>query len=70
MNKLDYISLISKRGDRYGYNGGVYDLLSWSGKLNTVMVTESEAKDFWEHWPNSLSIPDSENDFNCSSGAQ
>ena len=53
MDKWDYIRLISSRGDRYGYQGGVYDLLEWCKKENTTLVTAQEAKEFWEHWPHS-----------------
>ncbi len=48
MTKWKYISLISKRGNADGSNGGVLDLLIWSGKPNTASVTLEEAKAFWE----------------------
>lgn len=51
MDKWDYIQLISKRGDPHGYNGGVYDLLEWSGKTSTFELTEEEVKEFFENWP-------------------
>ena len=50
MTKWDYIRLISKRGTAYGTNGGVLDLLQWSGKPNTGAVTEEEARTFWEYY--------------------
>ena len=53
MNKWDYIHLISQRGSHYGYDGGVFDLLTWSHRENTMSVTLDEAKAFWESWPHS-----------------
>lgn len=47
MAKWEYIDRISKRGDRYGRNGGVLDLLVWCKKTNTASVTEGEAYAFW-----------------------
>ena len=48
MTKWEYISLISKQGTTYGYDGGVLDLLEWCGKPNTTDVTLEEAKELWE----------------------
>ncbi len=49
MNEKDrYITLIAKRGDPYGGNGGTLDLLSWCNKLNLARVTEDEARRFYE----------------------
>lgn len=48
MTKWEYIAKISAFGDRYGYDGGVYDLLDWCKKNNTVEVTEKEAQQFYE----------------------
>ena len=48
MTKWDYITLISKNGACYGTDGGILDLLQWCGKLNTMQVTEAEARAFWE----------------------
>lgn len=55
MDKWEYIRLISKRGNHYGYNGGVFDLLEWCKKENTMSVTFEETKEFWEKWPLLLS---------------
>ncbi|NLH00962.1 MAG: hypothetical protein GX488_03485 [Clostridiales bacterium] len=52
MDKWDYIRLISGRGDKYGYSGGVGDLLEWCGKYRTADVTENEAKIFYESLKN------------------
>ena len=54
MTKWEYIRKISACGDRYGNNGGIFDLLRWCGKTNTLEVTEEEARDF-------LSLVSSEN---------
>ncbi len=48
MTKWEYISKISACGDRYGYNGGICDLLDWCKKPNTLQVTETEAQQFYE----------------------
>ena len=45
MTKWEYISKISACGDRYGNNGGIFDLLRWCGKTNTLEVTEEEARE-------------------------
>lgn len=49
-DKWYYIHLISQRGSSYGNNGGVLDLLMWSGKQNTSEVTIEEAETFWEQY--------------------
>lgn len=64
MNKWDYIRLISSRGDRYGYCGGVYDLLEWCKKVNTMDVTFDEAKAFWDQWPNLICVDNTLRDDN------
>jgi hypothetical protein len=43
----EYLTAISRRGDRYGENGGILDLLSWCGKQNTQDVTLEEARRFY-----------------------
>ena len=48
MNKWNYIRLISAYGDKYGYNYGIYDLLTWCNKNGTIDVTEDEAKSYFE----------------------
>lgn len=48
MTKGEYLELISKRGDDYGSNGGILDLLSWCRKPNTHSVTLEEARRFFE----------------------
>jgi len=45
----EYLNAISKRGDRYGSNGGILDLLLWCNKQNTQQVTIEEARQFHEH---------------------
>ena len=44
----EYLNAISKRGDRYGRNGGILDLLLWCDKQNTQQVTIEEARKFYE----------------------
>jgi hypothetical protein len=44
----EYLNAISKRGDRYGRNGGILDLLLWCDKQNTQRVTIEEARQFYE----------------------
>ena len=44
----EYLNAISKRGDRYGGNGGVLDLLLWCNKQNTQQVTIEEVRQFYE----------------------
>ena len=48
MDKDSYITLIARRGDAYGSNGGTLDLLLWCNKLNLKLVTAEEARRFWE----------------------
>lgn len=48
MPKWDYIRKISACGDRYGYKGGIYDLLDWCQKSCTFDVSEAEARRFYE----------------------
>lgn len=49
MEKLEYLTKISHRGDRYGGHGGILDLLTWCGKPNTASVTVDEARVFLEN---------------------
>ena len=49
LRKEEYLRLISARGDCYGGNGGVLDLLNWCGKLGVREVTREEARAFWEN---------------------
>jgi len=49
MQKVNYIVLISRRGNRYGGDGGTLDLLIWCNKPNLRLVTEDEARRFWEN---------------------
>lgn len=46
MDVTPYLRQISERGDQYGGNGGLLDLLMWCNKLNTASVTVEEAKAF------------------------
>lgn len=48
MSKWEYICKISACGDRYGYDGGIHDLLEWCQKSCTIDVTEAEARLFYE----------------------
>ncbi len=45
----DYLQQISKRGDVYGGNGGLLDLLIWCDKVKLPDVTEDEARAFLEN---------------------
>ncbi|MEG1432626.1 MULTISPECIES: hypothetical protein [Eubacterium] len=47
--KSEYLKEISKRGDHYGYQGGIYDLLTWCEKMSVLEVTEEEARRFLEN---------------------
>lgn len=64
LNKKDeYIRLISLRGDHYGYNKGLYDLLTWSGRMNLSEVTEEEARLFFENPDSEYPYPKDEDQF-------
>ncbi len=57
----DYLKKISKRGDAYGGNGGILDLLMWCDKENTASVSLEEAMQFWEETESDYNSPTDKN---------
>ncbi len=47
MTRDDALSLIARRGNTDGTNGGLLDLLIWSGKMGLYAVTDEDVLRFW-----------------------